>query len=277
MDDADLLDALTNAISNNSQVNSITANTQTDPENELHNSLDSVPVDGNNVPIDLNTVPKTKSSNTQVNLDSAPSITPDDVQMNMEDVSPTILSCNSVSSLRESDLDVRIAQASCILTDLATKRGFSVHDVPADGDCLFSAISLQLESVGIQPVEKQDLRQELVKYMEQNPVISDGLHYRDFLCELEHHEDRNILNADMEIPTEEDLQISAVEDPDTQADLRWIRYLHRLQEGAWGDHLAVQASATMLNVSINIISTLNPNMQPVEPAYGRSIGRYTWD
>ena len=90
------------------------------------------------------------------------------------------------------------------------------------------AFSLQLESVGIQPVEKQDFRQELVKYMEQNPVISDSLHYRDFLCELEHHEDRNILNADMEIPTEEDLQISAVEDPDTQADLRWIRYLHRL-------------------------------------------------
>ena len=28
----------------------------------------------------------------------------------------------------------------------------------------------------------------------------------------------------------------------------------------------------MLNASINIISTLNPNMQPVEPAYGRSIG-----
>ena len=114
MDDADLLDDLTNAISNNSQVNSITANTQTDPENELHNSLDSVPVDGNNVPIDLNTVPNTKSSNTQVDLDSAPSTTPDDVQMNMEDVSPTTLSCNSVSSLRESDLDVRIAQASCM-------------------------------------------------------------------------------------------------------------------------------------------------------------------
>ena len=73
-------------------------------------------------------------------------------------------------------------------------------------------------------------------------------------------------------PTEEDQQISAVENLESRIELRWIRYLQRLQEGAWGDHLAVQALASMLNVSIVIISTLNPNMQPVEPANGSSIG-----
>ena len=97
--------------------------------------------------------------------------------------------------------------------------------------------------------------------------------YKDFLCELQHHDDDNILNADTENPTEEDNEISAVEDLESRTEFRWIRYLQSLQEGAWGDHLAVQVLASMLNVSIVIISTLNPNMQPVEPANGRSIGR----
>ena len=43
--------------------------------------------------------------------------------------------------------------------------GFVIKDVPADGDCLFSAISVQLESIGI---ESRDLRSAIAHYMEQN-------------------------------------------------------------------------------------------------------------
>ena len=45
-----------------------------------------------------------------------------------------------------------IAQGYQRLNDLATERGFIIQDVPTDGDCLFSAISVQLENVGIQQI-----------------------------------------------------------------------------------------------------------------------------
>ena len=50
-----------------------------------------------------------------------------------------------------------IAQGYQRLNDLATERGFIIQDVPADGDCLFSAISVQLENVGIQRIESRNL------------------------------------------------------------------------------------------------------------------------
>ena len=216
----------------------------------------------------------TSSKDTRVNLDTTPSSAPNDVEVYV-DIPALNASSDEVvvsSNVRESEIDARITQATCMHTELATKKGFSVHNVPADGDCLFSAIALQLESLGIQAVRSQDLRHNLVKYMQENPAIGDNIIYKDFLCELQHHHDDNILNADTENPTEEDHQISAVEDLESRTELRWIRYLHRLQEGAWGDYLAVQALARMLNVSIVIISTLNPNMHPVEPPNGSSIG-----
>lgn len=106
------------------------------------------------------------------------------------------------------------------LQSLHLRRGFAICDTPADGDCLFSAICLQLESLGIQQRDKKDLRQELVKYMELNPMVTDDLHYRDFLSNLQHqHDDNDILNADTERPDEEDYEISALEDLATQAEL----------------------------------------------------------
>jgi hypothetical protein len=157
----------------------------------------------------------------------------------------------------------KIAQTYQKLRCLASERGFVIKDVPADGDCLFSAISVQLESIGIQKVESRDLRSAVADYMEQNPMVTEELHYRNFISTAIGGDDYNFLNADTEAPTEEDSHISAIEDEDTRAELQWIKYLERLKEGAWGDHLTVQALANMLCVNINIISTLNPDMEPV--------------
>ena len=78
------------------------------------------------------------------------------------------------------------------------------------------------------------------------------------------------MNVDTEAPTEEDHLISTIEDEDTRAEL--IMYLKRLKQGTWGDHLTVQAFENMLNVNINIISTLNPDMEPIQPNDGNSVG-----
>ena len=36
------------------------------------------------------------------------------------------------------------------LNFIAQERGFSIRDVPTDGNCLFSAVAVQLDSLGIQ-------------------------------------------------------------------------------------------------------------------------------
>ena len=46
------------------------------------------------------------------------------------------------------------------LNSLARDRGFSVRDVPRDGNCLFSAVAVQLDRLGIQPGE-MSLREQL--------------------------------------------------------------------------------------------------------------------
>ena len=75
----------------------------------------------------------------------------------------------------------------------------------------------------------------------------------------------------MESAEEEDHFISSIADDDTRQQLRWCRYLSRLKSTAWGDHIAVQGLADMLHVDIQIISTSNPDMEPIKschPAIG---------
>jgi len=44
------------------------------------------------------------------------------------------------------------------LTAAAAELGYSIHDLPRDGYCLFSAIAYQLEPIGIQSDDAQTLR-----------------------------------------------------------------------------------------------------------------------
>ena len=80
--------------------------------------------------------------------------------------SPTYAKSNSSKGSSE------IAQGYQRLNDLATERGFIIQDVPADGDCLFSVISVQLQNVGIQQIESRHLRSAVAHYMEQNPIVN---------------------------------------------------------------------------------------------------------
>ena len=54
------------------------------------------------------------------------------------------------------------------LSSLARERGFAVRDVPRDGDCLFSAVAMQLENVGVH-VGDRNLREELVEHLQSHP------------------------------------------------------------------------------------------------------------
>ena len=113
-----------------------------------------------------------------------------------------------------------------------------VRDVPRDGDCLFSAVAVQLNSLGIQPGETS-LRKQLVEYLEAHPYTHDGSsHFRNYVSAPVVSDDPSY--ADTEAPSEQDNIISSVDDLQQHQQLRWLHYLKRLNAGAWGDHIAVQ-------------------------------------
>ena len=165
---------------------------------------------------------------------------------------------------------------SCCYTDevtlnsLAQERGFSVGDVPRDGNCLFSAVAMQLEKLGIPPGETS-LRQQLMEYLQEHPYTHDGSsHFREYIPAPVISDDPS--NADTETPSQQDVFINSIENLRLRQQLRWLRYLERLNAGAWGDHIAVQGLADMLHVDIHIISTINPDMELIRTSHNTPAG-----
>ena len=79
------------------------------------------------------------------------------------------------------------------LETIASQNGFTIHDVPADGDCMFSAIVYQLSSIGIH-VDSPTLRQHVVDYLQANKASCC-----DFVCQPVARTDG--YNADTVAPT----------------------------------------------------------------------------
>ena len=97
------------------------------------------------------------------------------------------------------------------LNSLARDRGFSVRDVPRDGKCLFSAVAVQLDRLGIQSGETS-LREQLVEYLQAHPYTHDGyFHFREYIPAPVISDDPS--NVDTEAPINQDEFIYSVEDP----------------------------------------------------------------
>ena len=80
------------------------------------------------------------------------------------------------------------------LATSARENNIVIHDVPADGDCLFSAIAYQLDSIGIHSVDKCKLRQMVATYLDKHNSF-----YQNFV--VHPAASNNAYNADIEAPT----------------------------------------------------------------------------
>jgi hypothetical protein len=96
------------------------------------------------------------------------------------------------------------------LKALAKQNSFTIHNVPYDGDCMFSAISYQLQANDVCSADSSKLRQKVADHLEANAPL-----YSDFLCEPVPSEEDS-LNADTAQPIPEDEFISSVSDPQLQ-------------------------------------------------------------
>ena len=134
-----------------------------------------------------------------------------------------------------------------ILCSRAKTHGFKIHDVPGDGNCLFSSVAYQLPLLGLQHIDSKDLRTMVGDYLEENPIV-DGSHYSNFLPS------KFFITNDIE------------------AQMLWNQYIEDLRNGGWGDNIAVRGISDMLNITINIISTQNPNIVQIAPSTETSVG-----
>ena len=88
------------------------------------------------------------------------------------------------------------------LKKLAFQNGFTIFDVPYDGNCMFSAISHQLQTSNVCSIDSSELRQMVASHMEAL--------YCGFMCQPVANDDE--YNADTEPPTAEDEYINSVSD-----------------------------------------------------------------
>ena len=122
----------------------------------------------------------------------------------------------------------------------AKAKGFNVHNVPGDDNCLFHAVSYQLPNIGIQCIE---LVQWLLSIYEQIPQLM-------------------VYTCVIIIMTNDEDDFSIV----------WERFLDDLSNNAWADNIAIQGLSDMLCVTFSIVSTQNPNVIQVCPNEGESNG-----
>ena len=205
--------------------------------------------------------------NTSIDTDNTNDSTcTNDVDMidQCNEVDTTVVN-NNDTLMSENDDAMDINTSYIDLVCLARQHGLAVHNVPGDGDCLFHAISYQLEHIGLPSTSGPSLRADVVSHLRANPHASDGTHYSNFIS-------YNVsASTDTEAPTFEDVLIQAL-DPDSRHVFLWERYLDRLSDNAWGDDVTIRGLSDMLNVTINVFSTLGSNVVTVVPASGDSIG-----
>ena len=107
--------------------------------------------------------------------------------------------CNSSSVLNGND---SLEALFATLKAYAKEKGFVIHEVERDGDCLFSSVTYQLQSI----VNKSELRRMVANYLE-----SHSHFYQDFMHQPIASNDP--YNADTEAPTAEDAYIDTIVDP----------------------------------------------------------------
>ncbi|XP_022809187.1 uncharacterized protein LOC111346088 isoform X5 [Stylophora pistillata] len=110
------------------------------------------------------------------------------------------------------------------LTAIVTDKGFRISNNPGSGNCMFQALSEQLETVNGIKILHGQLRRSLVQYLEENPKLPDGTDLSHF---VHGHE-------------------------------TWVDYLTCMkQDGAWGDHLILCAAANCFKTCIHVVSSLH--------------------
>ncbi len=154
------------------------------------------------------------------------------------------------------------------LRTLATTHGFQIMDTPGDGNCFFHAVSMTMQDAGIQRLQHNEIRHNLIAFLQTSDQAQG---YKNFLPGPEAAQQHTTTGMDIDHPTCSDAQIESIQDTTARQQARWEKYLERLQQGAWADNIAVQGVAEMLHINIRVLNTITPDyIINVQPASGPS-------
>lgn len=114
------------------------------------------------------------------------------------------------------------------LSGAVSDMGLFVHDNEGRGNCLFHALSQQLEFVKKISVGPDELRKTLVNYLEEHPKMRDGT------------------------------PLSSLLESNEQSSCAWDKYLKDMaKDGTWGDQITIFAAANYYKTIIIVIRALS--------------------
>ncbi|XP_022800778.1 uncharacterized protein LOC111338545 [Stylophora pistillata] len=134
----------------------------------------------------------------------------------------------TIQNLQQMQLSERGVNSSTNSTDelkkIVSEKSFRISDNEGSGNCMFHALSEQLETVKGIKIQHGQLRQSLVKYLRENPKVPDG---SDLFHFVHGHE-------------------------------TWADYLTYMeQDRTWGDHLILCAAGNCFKTCIHVLSSLH--------------------
>ena len=168
--------------------------------------------------------------------------------------------CEAVTPSTSCDPVAYVDKAFTTLTSLAKYHGFTIHDVPLDGNCMFSSLAYQLQCAGMcdTQCDSTELRDMVANYLQNHSST-----YSHFVSQPVYSD--NAYDADTGPPSVVDEFISSITDPELRSELTCEQYITRLRNGAWGDHITIQVIADIFGVTINVLSTSSGSIIPVVP------------
>jgi len=111
---------------------------------------------------------------------------------------------------------------SAELKKIASDKGFVISDSEGSGNCMFHALSEQLNLVKGIKISHGELRQSIVQYLRKKPKLPDGTDLFNFINGYQ----------------------------------SWADYLINMeQDGTWGDHVILYATANCYKTYIDVISS----------------------
>ena len=132
---------------------------------------------------------------------------------------------------------------------LIGERGFRIHDISDNGNCLYDSVLFHLKCLGLYSNDSTSLRQDVADYLEVHRDL-----YADFICEALQVQPGNNYNCDTDAPSERDAMIASISDPVLRRLSLFNNYIRGVRSTAWGDHIVIAALCNIFSITINVLA-----------------------
>lgn len=135
------------------------------------------------------------------------------------------------------------------LRSLTSERGFRIHDISNNGNCLYDSVLFHLKCLDLYSNNSTSLRQDVADCLEIHREM-----YADFICKAVQVQPGNDYSCDTNTPNETDAMIASISDPVLRRLSLFNNYISGVRGTAWGDHIVIAALCNIFNITINVLA-----------------------